>query len=357
MKRTYLLITLLSYNIVAKAQFVENPTGTLTTTDNVGIGTTSPESKLEVEDVIDLSSGINVGTMELGVTTGTLYEFAGSQKGAGGDQTNQGLGGFGILSGSSQNSPIIWMYGAGDRNAFQVRCKNYLGTVQDGPVLFHVGANYRVGIGTTQPSAKLDVEGGDFYLGEKVYANGQRRLVRIYGYDNNSKFYGTLHSNYDDGRRTFDISSSSATNQLKIDASSNPNGRITLMPGSSVGVGIGTLETGSHKLAVEGSIGAREIKVEASGWSDFVFHHDYELRTLEEVEHHIAKNGHLPEIPCEAEVAENGINLGEMDAKLLQKIEELTLYLIEQNKRMNKLEVKNAELEKEISTLKNEVYH
>ncbi|MDE0472503.1 MAG: hypothetical protein OXH57_11240, partial [Ekhidna sp.] len=97
-------------------------------------------------------------------------------------------------------------------------------------------------------------------------------------------------------------------------------------------IGIGTVKTGSHKLAVEGSIGAREVKVKASGWSDFVFEKDYTLRPLEEVEQHINENGHLPEIPNEAEVAENGINLGEMNVKLLQKIEELTLYLIEQNK-------------------------
>ena len=118
-------------------------------------------------------------------------------------------------------------------------------------------------------------------------------------------------------------------------------------------VGIGTTDfSGNHKLRVEGSIGAREIKVEAIGWSDFVFAKDYDLRTLAEVEKHITEHGHLPEIPSEAEVTENGINLGEMNAKLLQKIEELTLYLIEQNKRMNQLEAKNAELEKEISELK-----
>ncbi|WP_421877520.1 hypothetical protein [Marinoscillum sp.] len=119
-------------------------------------------------------------------------------------------------------------------------------------------------------------------------------------------------------------------------------------------LGIGTETTGSHELAVEGSIGAREIKVEASGWSDFVFENDYELRTLEEVEQHINENGHLPEIPSEAEVAENGINLGEMDSKLLQKIEELTLYMIQMNKEMAGLKAKNEQLEKEVSALKSE---
>ena len=101
-------------------------------------------------------------------------------------------------------------------------------------------------------------------------------------------------------------------------------------------VGIGTSSTGSHKLAVEGSIGAREIKVEdVPNWSDFVFEDDYELPTLVEVEMHIKVNGHLKDIPSAEEVKEDGIYLGQMDAKLLQKIEELTLYLIDQNKRLD----------------------
>ncbi len=118
-------------------------------------------------------------------------------------------------------------------------------------------------------------------------------------------------------------------------------------------VGIGTDATGSHKLAVEGSIGAREIKVEASGWSDFVFYKDYQLRPLKEIERFISKNKHLPDIPSESDVIKNGINLGEMDAKLLQKIEELTLYAIQQEKRLNSIELKNEQLEKEKKSLKN----
>ncbi len=119
-------------------------------------------------------------------------------------------------------------------------------------------------------------------------------------------------------------------------------------------VAIGSSSTGTHKLAVEGSIGAREVKVEASGWSDFVFEADYELLTLEELEQHIQEKGHLPEIPNEAEVIENGINLGEMNAKLLQKIEELTLYLIEQNKELKEAKAEIHELRSEVATLKNE---
>ena len=78
------------------------------------------------------------------------------------------------------------------------------------------------------------------------------------------------------------------------------------------------------------------------GWSDFVFKKDYILPTLTEVENHINKNGHLENIPSEKEVLKNGINLGEMDSKLLQKIEELTLYVIDLNKKLDK---QNQELD------------
>ncbi len=119
-------------------------------------------------------------------------------------------------------------------------------------------------------------------------------------------------------------------------------------------VGIGTTDfSGNHKLRVEGSIGAREVKVEASGWSDFVFGEDFDLRTLKEVENYIRENNHLPEVPSEAEVTKNGINLGEMDAKLLQKIEELTLYLIGQNKKLESQGVLIEKLRSDVTALKN----
>lgn len=104
-------------------------------------------------------------------------------------------------------------------------------------------------------------------------------------------------------------------------------------------VGIGTKAPDS-KLTVNGNIHTKEIKVDLNGWSDFVFEVDYKLPTLEEVENHIKQKGHLKDIPSAKEVEENGIYLGEMDSKLLQKIEELTLYIIEQNKRIEALENK-----------------
>lgn len=109
----------------------------------------------------------------------------------------------------------------------------------------------------------------------------------------------------------------------------------------NVGIGISNPK---NKLDVDGTIHSKEVKVDMIGWSDFVFKKEYDLPTLKEVEKHIAEKGHLENIPSEEEVLQNGINLGEMNARLLQKIEELTLYSIEQNKKIEKLQEENKKI-------------
>ncbi|BDD12660.1 hypothetical protein FUAX_50920 (plasmid) [Fulvitalea axinellae] len=123
----------------------------------------------------------------------------------------------------------------------------------------------------------------------------------------------------------------------------------------NVGIGLKTIPL-DFRLAVKGKIGAGEIKVlDVNNWSDFVFNSDYKLKPLEEVESFIEQNNHLPDIPSEKEVKEKGINLGDMDAKLLQKIEELTLYMIEQNKKTDNLINETKELRKENQILKDKI--
>ncbi|OHD42706.1 MAG: hypothetical protein A2086_01495 [Spirochaetes bacterium GWD1_27_9] len=101
-------------------------------------------------------------------------------------------------------------------------------------------------------------------------------------------------------------------------------------------VGIGTSNP-QHKLAVNGTIKVKKIIVDVNDWSDFVFDKNYKLKPLTEVESFIKDNGHLPEIPSEKEVLENGISVSDMNSKLLQKIEELTLYMIKQQKEIDEL--------------------
>jgi hypothetical protein len=96
-------------------------------------------------------------------------------------------------------------------------------------------------------------------------------------------------------------------------------------------VGIGT-NNPIHKLAVNGTVKAKEVIVETTGWSDYVLAKNYKLLPLSEVETHINANGHLPGIPSAAQVAEQGVSVGDMQARLLAKIEELTLHQIAQEK-------------------------
>ena len=116
-------------------------------------------------------------------------------------------------------------------------------------------------------------------------------------------------------------------------------------------VRIGTA-TPTEKLSVNGKIRAKELKVETANWPDYVFGSSYSLPDLKETEQFIKENKHLPEIPSAAEVKENGIELGEMNAKLLKKIEELTLYIIEIQKADEQRDNVINTLQQEINKLK-----
>ena len=136
---------------------------------------------------------------------------------------------------------------------------------------------------------------------------------------------------------------SNTTTGSKLDLYINGIGNTTPIPDQHVmtwnydgSVGIGTTNPDA-KLAVNGTIHSKEVKVDVNGWPDYVFKKEYDLPTLQEVEKHINEKGYLENIPSEEEVLKNGINLGEMNIKLLQKIEELTLYTIEQQKNTEKL--------------------
>lgn len=119
------------------------------------------------------------------------------------------------------------------------------------------------------------------------------------------------------------------------------DGSVYLTP-SGGKVGIGTTNP-QHLLHVAGTIGAEEVIVSSTG-ADYVFRPGYRLQPLNEVSDFINENHHLPDIPSEAEVKEKGLSLGEMQTKLLAKIEELTLHVIEADKRSRALERENQDL-------------
>jgi len=152
----------------------------------------------------------------------------------------------------------------------------------------------------------LEQAGGNYDGGAFLWWNGE--LNRLY--------IGTLNGG-------------TPTNQIVIDRSSN-----------SVGIGTQNIDT-NHRLSVNGSIRAKEIIVE-TGWSDFVFEDGYALRPLDDVATFIEQHGHLPDVPSAADVARDGVAVGAMEATLLQKIEELTLYTLELSARIEQLEAERA---------------
>ncbi|MFQ6601779.1 hypothetical protein [Flavobacterium sp. C3NV] len=116
-------------------------------------------------------------------------------------------------------------------------------------------------------------------------------------------------------------------------------------------VGIGTSNPTS-KLTVAGNIASREVKVTVDAGADFVFENDYNLPSLESVDQFIKENKHLPEIASAEEMKQDGINLSEMNIKLLQKTEEITLYLIQQNRKIDQQNKEIELLKKENNTFK-----
>jgi hypothetical protein len=114
-------------------------------------------------------------------------------------------------------------------------------------------------------------------------------------------------------------------------------------------VSIGTTSP-QHLLHVAGTVGAEEVIVSATG-ADYVFQPDYHLSSLDEVNSYIKENHHLPDVPSAAEMQTKGLSLGEMQTKLLAKIEELTLHMIEADEHSRHLEQQNRELQERIARL------
>lgn len=193
-----------------------------------------------------------------------------------------------------------------------------------------------VGIGTTDPSADLEIRGTD----TEHYFNNRYIQLRTYNTEDWNRY--PWIGFYAGGIRGAFIGYGVPGSYIDLMLENSTN--LSIRGGK---VGINTTNPGTYHLAVNGKIRAKEIKVE-SGWSDFVFEEGYELPSLEKVESYIKENKHLPDIPSAKEVKEKGLAVSDMLAKQMQKIEELTLYMI-QLKKENELRV--AELKKRIAAL------
>lgn len=194
-----------------------------------------------------------------------------------------------------------------------------------------------VGVGTTAPGALLEVSGG---LIRALATESIARPATGKG----------LELEYDPVTdqsvvRSYDRSSA-GRRPLTLSASA------FVLSGGNVGIGTTAPQ---YKLAVNGSIGTKEIVVTNSGWADYVFKPGYKLASLSQIKAYIGENQRLPGIPSEEDVKEKGARLGEMQVKLLAKIEELTLHLIQMDERNNQLEQQNRDLREQNRAIKNRI--
>ncbi|MEM7298696.1 MAG: hypothetical protein AAF391_10580, partial [Bacteroidota bacterium] len=311
---------------------------------NVGIGTFSPTAKLDVKSGVVKSGTANAthGTLQFaGDYSGdNILNTYGSQYSSGatsiGYAVKQKNGSQGIVSSAGNSHFKKGMLIIDQELQFMNAGASTIPIGNDVAMTtrFFVDEDGKVGIGTTDPNTKLHIEGTGSTYTRIANSSGNTRLT-----------FGAV------GGRNIIYSQNYNGSPEDLKLQVNDENNFVIRP--DVSIGIGTYSTFGYKLAVNGTIGSKEVNVEnTSAWPDFVFEKDYTLKSLEEVESHIAENGHLPDVPSKEEVAVNGINLGEMDATLLQKIEELTLYLIEQNKRLMEQNELNRAQQVEIETLK-----
>ncbi|WP_339606404.1 hypothetical protein [uncultured Roseivirga sp.] len=266
---------------------------------------------------------------------------------------------WGLLVNAGGNSPKIGTFSGGNLQIHPFSSNTGDLDTSKGVLGYFDFANMRVGIGTNSPSATLDINGNLRFKG----GNQGFQVFSLDETDNTpwASFinYGGIAIGSDSGtnRQMFTFTDGSYNN-LIFNVSSSINSGVEwfsrLAVGQNGNVGIGT-DSPTNKLEVNGTIRSQKVKVEATGWPDFVFTPNYKLRPLNELEAFIKANQHLPEVPSAKEVEENGLDLGKMDATLLQKVEELTLYLIEESKEKDKLKKENQELKAMFLTLKKEV--
>ena len=133
----------------------------------------------------------------------------------------------------------------------------------------------------------------------------------------------------------------SGNSGIRMFTNGNANPVLSIGANGYVGIGLPAGKVADEMLTVYGTVHARRVKVNLAGpLADYVFDKNYKLMDLKDVESYVNEHSHLPEVPSASEVANNGMDLGEMQNKMLQKIEELTLYVIKQQKEIDELKKK-----------------
>jgi hypothetical protein len=261
-----------------------NDVMTLTTAGNVGIGTLNPSGQFEAY-------------------TDGYKRFAVSYPSAFETKLSIGANAFINQHANNEELSISQQYGAGKITFYT----GYPNTEK-----MRITSTGNVGIGSTNPQANLSIKSGSNVDAE---INSLPDGISIQSFNRTSSAYGDI---------------SFLTNASGPSLLINNEGQVC--------IGCTTRKPAAYKLAVEGGIAARSLRItQANPWADYVFDKKYQLKPLDEVEKYIQQNHHLPDMPSAATVAAEGIDVAEIQSKLLSKIEELTLYVIELKKEVDAL--------------------
>ncbi len=318
----------------------ENTKMIIKTNGNVGIGTSNPQASFHVHGA--------------GKTLAI------------GDKTNQTQPALKFYGGHTSKYAYIQAGGAATPNLRFSKYDTTEGTLENFQVISkNAFFSSNVGIGVSKPEARLHIAAGNhegILIGkyrDKLGWNGTGEQpgyhIRFAGYrDVSGKYSGArisaLRTNLCcEGKAQGMELAFYTTNSAEWDSNGDVNLKEAMRINANGNVGIGT-SNAKQKLSVNGIILAREIMVstDPADWPDYVFEKEYPLRKLSDVENFIKTNKHLPDMPSAAAVAKDGVKLAEMNKRLLQKVEELTLYLIEQDKKLN---TQQQLLEKQTSLL------
>ncbi|MBL7727700.1 MAG: hypothetical protein JNM68_08445 [Dinghuibacter sp.] len=303
------------------AQTGSGTTGVLSTPNSVAIGTTAPSAKLHV-------AGPRIYLRNNGEVRYHLYNGGGQAEWL-----------FGQKSATDHNFILSKRVGAAETDFINI---NPAGRFHiDGPELLYLLNQSGVIVSKAWGgNGNLTVEGN-------LSVTGDMNMSAA------STVYSTTSLNLAGGIARAVLSTSGTTGVATFTSTSG-NGVYSFVTGTGY-VKIGAVTTpnpAGYKLFVDQGILTEKVKVAVAGsaqWADHVFHQNYQLMPLEEVEQFIQQNKHLPNIPSADEMVKEGNDLGKTDAKLLEKIEELTLYLIQLNRKVDKLENENRALKEKLN--------
>ncbi|MEC5145917.1 hypothetical protein [Chitinophaga sp. 212800010-3] len=317
-----------------------------TTSNRIVLGSTVDDgfSRLQVTGSVSINTGLTNASDRPQVVSGTLNEIRGVSntsyyaddgflRVSAGGGTHSNVKTYIDLSGYSTKSDMNGNIVLGTSGVEQIR----------------INSSGYVGIGVTNPMEKLDVNGNSLIKGS-ITSSVTGNIGGFVAINNPSKTAPGSASSW----KIYNMTGTFG-NSLQFWAYDNLGcsgglcvPRLTLMDNGNVGIGTRNPQS---MLAVAGAITAQKVKVTSTGWSDFVFDKSYNLLPLASIEQYINLHKHLPDIPSEAVIVKDGLNIGEMQQKQMQKIEELTLYLIQQNKQLEKQQQLLLEQEKRIREL------